>query len=384
MNVTILLHKIYEVNSVKKKISIMIFAVLLLFTAVVPSYLKVTGQDAYAAGTSGELRGVWVSCFDFSSLGLQDKNEKTFRTKVNAFLNKARNDNLNAVFFHVRAYDDAAWKSRTFPAMKYLSSKSSRKKTAAKTYTYDPMKIVIELAHEKGMEFHAWMNPYRKNSSGTYYNPAYNSTNDRVVKAVDEILKYDVDGIHFDDYFYNGTKYVNLDNKKVLKSKNKPSYKKRMKYVNKMISRVYSTVKSDRPGAVFGISPQGNMENAKALGCDIDTWMSKKGYVDYIMPQLYWTDNWGSQGKTKMFTRTLNNWPADGLNKVGMPVYIGLALYKSSGWTGDPGWKRSSSNLSEQLKMLRKKKCNGYVLFSAKDLYRKGASKEIANLNKVV
>ncbi|MDD5955528.1 MAG: hypothetical protein PUC40_00885, partial [Lachnospiraceae bacterium] len=82
--------------------------------------------------------------------------------------------------------------------------------------------------------------------------------------------------------------------------------------------------------------------------------------------------------------RTLNNWTAKGLNKVGMPVYIGFAVYKSSGWTGDPGWRRSSSNLSKQLKMLRKKKCDGYVLFSAKDLYRNGASKEISNLNKVV
>lgn len=361
----------------KKKIS----AVLLVFALLVTAFYGPGAVTSQAKGKTDELRGVWVSYCDFQRLGLANKNEKSFRSNYNAFLNKAKKDHLNAIYFHVRSFDDAAWKSKTFPAMKALKWNASRSKSAAKTYTYDPMKIAVELTHKKGMEFHAWLNPYRK-TTNYYLDPGYGTTRDRIVKAVNEIMAYKVDGIHFDDYFYNAkVGYVNLRNKRVA---GKPSYSTRQNNVSILVRRVHSAVKKADKNAVFGISPQGNMQNAKNLGCDIKKWMSTNGYVDYIMPQLYWTDNWGSMGNTKMFTRTLNNWTAKGLNKVGMPVYIGFAVYKSSGWTGDPGWRRSSSNLSKQLKMLRKKKCDGYVLFSAKELYRKGASKEISNLNKVV
>lgn len=369
----------------KKKLLLTVVIISMLVTGIVG--LTVPDQ-AYAKtkASKNEMRGVWVSCFDFDRLGLSNKSEKAFRANYNKFLNKAKSDNLNTVFFHVRSCDDAVWKSSTFPASRYLSSKASTKKKAKNTYTYDPLKIVVEMTHAKGMELHAWMNPYRKNTSGYYYNPAYKSTLHRIEKAVTEVMKYKVDGIHFDDYFYSASKgYVNLKNKSVLRPSKIPSYSKRMHYVNIMVRNVYRIVKKKNSRAQFGISPAGNMDNAKSIGCDINTWMKKKGYVDYIMPQLYWTDQWGKSGKVKMFSQRLGQWTKKSLNKAGVKIYIGLGSYKAgTSLPDDKGWKSKKNNLATQLASLRKSGCRGYVLFSASDLYRKGAKTEIANLNKAI
>ena len=88
---------------------------------------------------SGETRAIWLAYVDFSSLGLKTNSETTFRTKAAAFLDKAKANNINAVCFHVRAFDDAAWKSDTFSAMSYLTSKASSSKKASATYSYDPL-----------------------------------------------------------------------------------------------------------------------------------------------------------------------------------------------------------------------------------------------------
>ena len=106
--------------------------------------------------------------------------------------------------------------------------------------------------------------------------------------AVREVMAYDVDGIHFDDYFYHAKKgYKNRDNDKILKVSQDPSASKKRSNVNQMVKSVYRTVKSSGSGAVFGISPQGNIENCRSAGADVDKWLSSSGYIDYIIPQIY-------------------------------------------------------------------------------------------------
>lgn len=334
------------------------------------------------ASSSTEVHAIWAAYVDFSQLGLKTNSESTFRSKASAFLSKAKANNINTVYFHVRAFDDAAWKSSTFKAMSYLSSKASSKK-AKDTYSFDPLKIMVELTHKNGMELHAWMNPYRI-SIDYYLDPAYDSSTKRIKTAVKEVMAYDVDGIHFDDYFYHAKKgYKNKDNNEILKASKAPSAKNKRKYVNKMVKSVYSYIKKTDPDVEFGISPQGNIDNCRSAGADVDTWLSSDGYIDYIIPQIYWTDKWGSSGTTTMYSDRLNAWKK--LNKKEIPMYIGLASYRTGiKYSDDKGWDSSSVNLADQLNLLRAKGCQGYALFSAKDLYRSGAKTELSNLNKMV
>ncbi len=366
----------------KKRIAVMITVCIFGITSILGIVPFHRAEEARALSGGQEVRAVWLSYVDFSSLGMKTNRESTFRAKASAFLNKAKSNQLNTVYFHVRAFDDAAWKSPTFKAMSSLTSKASSKKKAKDTYSFDPLKIMVELAHSKGMELHAWMNPYRI-SMDYYLDPAYESSTKRIETAVREVMAYDVDGIHFDDYFYHAKKgYKNRDNDKILKVSQDPSASKKRSNVNQMVKSVYRTVKSSGSDAAFGISPQGNIENCRSAGADVDKWLSSSGYIDYIIPQIYWTNQWGSRGKTTMYTDRLKAWKK--LNKNGTDMYIGLASYRTGiKYSDDPGWKKKSTNLADQLNLLRSYGCGGYSLFSAKDLYRSGAKTELSNLSKM-
>lgn len=370
---------------IKKRIAIAVLACILGIAGIAGVLPGAGGAQEVGAFTgTSETRAIWLSYIDFGELGLKTNSEETFRANASKFLSKAKSNYINAVCFQVRAFDDAAWKSKTFSAMSYLTSKASSSKKAASTYSFDPLAIMIELAHKNGMELHAWMNPYRL-TWDYYLDPAYESSMDRVVTAVKEVMAYDVDGVLFDDYFYHAQKgYKNRDNDKILKPSQLPSDSKKKTYVNKMVKRVYAKVKELSKDAVFGISPQGNIENCRGAGADVDKWMSTEGvYIDYIAPQIYWTDQWGSSGTTKMYTNRIKAWKE--LKKSDINLYVAMASYLTGeGYKGDPGWGKTSTNLASQLNILRTYGYKGYALFSAKDLYRSGASAELSNLRKMV
>lgn len=322
-----------------------------------------------------EVRGLWIAYVDFEKLGLKDKSESVYRQNVNKFLKEAKKYGTNTIYFHVRAFDDASWKSPTFKASVYLDSDASSGKTANKVYTYDPLQIVIEEGHKLGMEVHAWLNPYRI-SHDYFWDPAPQKTTDRILTAVDELLEYDIDGIHFDDYFYNAKKgYKRVGSSTVYKAPDKAT---RRVNVNKMVLQVYKRTHT-KSGVVFGISPQGNYDNSMGSGADLDTWLSKCGYIDYLVPQIYWTDYWGSDGTVKMFTNRMNLFKQK--NKIGIPMYLGLALYRTGyEQSDDRGWGWYNNNIATQVKKLRSAGMNGYVLFSARDLYDPKSKAERNNL----
>lgn len=236
---------------------------------------------------------------------------------------------------------------------------------------YDPLDILIDTAHKHGMSFHAWINPYRK-TLDVIYNPAKTSSTNRILRIVKEIIKnYDVDGIHFDDYFYpsrtKGAQFYQV------------SVAKRKTVINKMIKTVYRTIKNYDKDLLFGISPAGIVDYADSLGCDLEAWLGDEGYLDYIVPQIYWSDQYVMDGKvTALFSNRLNQWIA--LNKNDTPMYIGLGLYRcGSSSTTDLGWSRKSNNIVSQIKKLKRKGCEGFVLFSASYLYSNSTQKEANN-----
>ena len=199
--------------------------------------------------------------------------------------------------------------------------------------------------------------------------PAKEESVELICKGVEEILQnYEVDGIHFDDYFYMPEMTPQL------------SVEMRQEHVNYMVRTVYNTIKNIDKNCEFGISPAGNIENAMSQGADVETWLSEEGYLDYIMPQIYWTDTYVTdEGIYNMFTRRCEEWQA--INHLNKPMYIGLALYRVGEVSKiDMGWSMSESNLKNQYISALTLGCDGYALFRYEWLELSVAENELSNL----
>ena len=337
-----------------------------------------------------EVRAVWISYLDFYTLA-QNKSKSVFTSNMdNAFENIA-DMGMNTVFVQVRPFGDAMYDSDIFP-WSYVMTK-----TEGVDPGYDPLEIMVELAKEHNLRIEAWINPYRvraagstqavsssnpaikavKNGSGMaiqydgglFYNPASEEARQLITDGVVEIIEnYDVDGIHFDDYFYPTTD-MSFDSKyyKSYRSAggNLSQADWRRDNVNKLIRKVYSAVKATDPSVIFGISPQARMDNNyNGQFADVEKWLSNDGYVDYICPQIYY----GFKNSTVPYEDSLNLW-----NKMakagGVDLYIGLAVYKcgvTDKWAGSGvnEWVNSTSMMQRMVESAREKSAyEGFVLY---------------------
>ena len=273
------------------------------FTSVPPG----AGQtnDSFAAGE--EYRAVWISYLEWQRLAGCD--EAAFRENVAAMLQNCADLGLNTVIAQVRPFGDALYQSELFPQSHLLSG------TQGQSPGYDPLAILIEEAHARDLELEAWINPYRvqltenlpsqladtnpallhpdwvqQANGGLYYDPGLPEVRQLVVDGVKEIVaNYDVDGIHFDDYFYPTTEASFDADTYAQYGQGMELADWRRDNVNQLVQQVYQAVKKTDPAVRFGISPQGNnANNYDQQYSDVALWMSQPGYVDYVMPQLYW------------------------------------------------------------------------------------------------
>jgi uncharacterized lipoprotein YddW (UPF0748 family) len=278
-----------------------------------------------------EFRGVWVATVDNidwpSEPGLTTQQQKQ---EVIAILDTVEALNLNAIVFQVRPQCDAFYQSSIEPWSYYLTGEQGK----APQPFYDPLEFWIEEAHKRGLELHAWFNPYRahhpkggevtkssivnkypgivKELKNGYYwlDPAKKETQDHSFNVVMDVVKnYDIDGIHFDDYFYPYPSYN--DNEDFPDEDTWQEYKKsggelerkdwRRQAVNKFIKRLYTAIKKEKLHVKFGLSPfgiwrPGNPESIKGMDqydvlfADAKMWLNE-GWIDYFTPQLYWPIN---------------------------------------------------------------------------------------------
>ena len=371
-----------------------------------------------------ELRGVWISYLDWDKL---PADQAGFQKGVDQILERCVELKMNAVFVHVRSDCDAMYPSAYFPWSRFVTG------TQGKDPGYDPLAYFVETAHKRGLQFHAWINPYRvtgnmnrwnqvsdqsfvkqwlsdEDSSndrfvlrqnGEYYlNPASEDVRQRIIDGVREIVeKYDVDGIHFDDYFY-----PEVNDSDENKWFDKPEYDAsgsslsinqwRRENVNKLVRGVYQTVKEVKPHVQFGISPEGHVTNLRSenrLFVDIDTWLSKDGYVDYIMPQIYWGfEHKLSDGSPApfAFSNNLDTWIK--LKKKGnVRLYLGLAMYKTGSGSKDnnavPEWLRRNDIIKRQVEAGRASgQVAGYCFYAYSSFQEAACQAEAANLMKVL
>ncbi len=278
---------------------------------------------------SGEFRAVWFSFKDWQAF-LKGRSEQDFRNVFSSVCQSSVDNGLNAIIVHVRSHNDAAYPSSVYPWSDEMTGSNPG---------YDPLAIMTDIAHSYGLQIHAWINPYGYRN-GAYCGDASLATKDNIIAGIKEILdRYPVDGIHFDDYFPPLGAAVHND----------------------LLKTVYDTVHAY--GRVFGVSPQGNIDNNIAAGADIVTWLSQAGYIDYICPQLYWSNNYGKTGDVTMYSDRLAKWKA--LDTAGIPMYIGLAAYRVGEVSkSDLGWSLKSDNLSSQITELRNAGCQGYMLYN--------------------
>lgn len=336
-----------------------------------------------------EIRGVWVSYLELNTF-LKGKNEIEFTKNVDSIINNMKSLNLNTMIIQVRSFSDAIYKSSIFP-WSYLCTG-----TEGGDPGYDPLKIIIEEAHDKGIRVEAWINPFRvrgkelnreisdenpaaswikdKSSNiitledGIYYNPGSQEVKELVVKGISEIVKnYDVDGIHFDDYFYPSSEVdIDVETYKVyLDSGGTLSLEDwRRENINELVSSVYKEIKSINSKVVFGISPQGSMRNNyNSQYIDVEKWVSNPGYVDYICPQIYY----GFNNEGNSFHKALEEFN-NLINQDNIKLYVGLAAYKcgkEDTWAGDgkKEWVEEQGLLGKQIDTARKASKYGGIMF---------------------
>ncbi len=277
-----------------------------------------------------EMRAVWVATvanIDWPSKpGLSVEEQKK---EAIVILDKAKELNLNAIVFQVRPQADALYKSEFEPWSYYLTGEQGK----APEPFYDPLEFWIEEAHIRALELHVWFNPYRANhpamksdisensivkakpnlvkklgDKGYYWmDPALKEVQDHSTFVVmDVVNRYDIDGVHFDDYFYPYPEYN--DKKDFPDEDSYAAYKSkggklkiddwRREAVNTFIERVYKEIKKSKPHVKYGISPFGiwrpgypesiaGFDQYAVLYADAKLWLNK-GWVDYLTPQLYW------------------------------------------------------------------------------------------------
>jgi len=275
-----------------------------------------------------EFRGVWVATvgnIDWPSKpGLSTDDQKK---EAVAILDSAAKLHLNAVIFQVRPHCDAMYPSQLEPWSSYLTGTQGK---APDPY-YDPLEFWVQEAHNRGIELHAWFNPYRafmsrgggepsdssivkrrpdlakKVGNGTYWlDPSKKETQDYTYSVIMDVVKrYDVDGVHFDDYFYPyGDGNFPDDDSWAEYTKSGGSFSRedwRRAAVNALIERVYKGIKSQKQYVKFGISPFGiwrptypasiaGYDQYNRLYADAKLWLNN-GWIDYWTPQLYWPIN---------------------------------------------------------------------------------------------
>lgn len=380
-----------------------------------------TGSTSLAP--DGELRGVWISYLDWQKLPAE---QAAFQKSVDQMMKRCVDLKMTAVFVHVRPDADAMYPSKYFPWSRFVTG------TQGQDPGYDPLAYFIQSAHSHGLEFHAWINPYRvtgyqnrweqvcdtspvkewlsdddsandrwvlKQGGEYYFNPAIPQVRELIVNGVREVVaNYDVDGIHFDDYFYPDVK-----NDDPAKWFDQPEYEAsgssltisawRRENVNALVRSVYQAVKELKPKVQFGISPEGYVENLRSdtrLFADIDTWVSQAGYVDYIMPQLYWGfEHRLSDGSLApyAFSNNLKTWISL-KNKGNVKLYLGLAMYKTGSGTKDnndvPEWLRRNDIIRRQVEAGRQSgQVSGYCFYSYSSFQESSCQAEAANLLKI-
>ena len=345
---------------------------------------------------SGEWRAVWVSYLEFAEMDFS--SESAFRADAAALMDNCLSLGLNTVIAQVRPFGDALYRSSLFPWSHLCTG------VQGQDPGFDPLDVLLQEAHTRGISVEAWVNPYRLRSSaamppnlaennlanlhpewvctvdeGLYLNPAEPAAADYVVQGVAELVQnYAVDGIHFDDYFYPTTD-ESIDAAQFEASGVGNLAAWRRENVTALVRAVHDTVKAADPTLRFGISPQGNPDNDENQQySDVTGWLASGGgdaVVDYLCPQVYWGQGFAlHNGSTRFaFENIVPAWLAYP-RAADVALYFGLGAYRVG--VGDGGSNENSLSgwstgraLADQVAFLREQGAGGWALYRYGSLF---------------
>lgn len=331
----------------------------------------VLSERTYKAMNYDDMKCLWLSQFDLASVysaSGKQRSEADYRKYLTVVLDNTVALGINTVIVQMRPNADSMYPSEYYPPSTYVVG------AYGKDFSYDPMEILIALAHERNLSVQAWINPLRGmtteeilkidpaypirkwyDDAGTrgtylvtvsgrvYLNPAYPAVRQLILNGAAEILmRYDVDGLHMDDYFYPTTD-VSFD--KAAFEEYRASCGTldlanfRRDCLNQLVAGLYRATKAVDEKALFGISPAGNWNNVyDSHYADVYTWCGSRGYLDYICPQVYFGMEHASYG----FVKTAQKWQSMITNDSGVKLIIGMTLGKAK--SGSDSYAGSGKN----------------------------------------
>lgn len=342
-----------------------------------------------------EMRAVWVSYLELQGM-MQGKSGDQFRTDIAQVMQTSADFGLNTVVLQVRPFGDAIYPSAFFP-QSYLFTGTEG---AVGKAPYDALAIAIEEAGKRSLRVEGWINPYRvrakadkalgadnpvhdllesgdavKMGDVISYNPASDAAQELIVAGVVELVNnYDISGIHFDDYFYP-TADPSFDSADFSAYRAGGGTKTleawRRSNVTTLIRKVHDAMAIADPSAVFGISPQGNMNNNMNLQFVDVQELVTAGLIDYLCPQMYF--GFKNSGCPYGSTIQAFNEITRGTD---VQLYVGLATYKfgiSDAWAGEgkDEWLGTTDMLQRQVKAARELSCyGGFILYRYDSTFR--------------
>ncbi|MGC0378412.1 glycoside hydrolase family 10 protein [Streptomyces sp. SAI-229] len=370
--------------------------------ATVPRASAAPPRRAVPDAAAGEMRGMWVATVtnrDWPSRpGLSAARQ---RAELLGHLDTAVRNRLNTVILQVRPTADALWPSPYEPWSRYLTG------TQGAHPGWDPLGTAVAEAHARGLELHAWFNPYRvalhadparltashparRNPGWTvpyggklYYNPGLPEVRAFVREAMlDAVRRYPVDAVHFDDYFYPYPVAGQTFDDDLAYDTHGGGFPDRAAWrrdnVDRLVRETAAGIREIRPGTRFGISPFGVWRNAGVdergsathagvqtyddLHADTRRW-ARENWIDYICPQLYWNIGFAAADYAELLP-----WWAEVVRDSGTRLYVGEALYKAGDPAQPAAW-RDPAELSRHLTLAAERpEVRGHVFFAAREV----------------
>ena len=340
-----------------------------------------------------EFRGAWIQCVNGQFMGL---GTRTMQRELSRQLDVLQRDGVNAIIFQVRAECDALYASPYEPWSRFLTGVQGK----APSPYWDPLAWMVEECHRRGMELHAWINPYRAKSKTTkelaathitrrqpgrafaydgqlILNPGIPENREYICRvAADIVRRYDVDGLHIDDYFYPypapGQVIPDGEQHRLYGNGIANRGDWRRYNVNLFIKQLADTIKSVKPWVKFGVSPFGiyrnkrnspagsdtkGLQNYDDLYADVLLWVNN-GWVDYCVPQLYW-----QIGHPAADYKTLIEWWNS--HASARPLYIGEDVERTAKYA-DPANPRQNQLPAKRALHAQMPSVRGTVLWYAK------------------
>ncbi|MFD1321852.1 glycoside hydrolase family 10 protein [Micromonospora sonneratiae] len=340
-----------------------------------------------------QLRGAWIA--SVANINWPSRTGLTVsaqQAELRSLLDRAQALRLNAVFLQIRPAADAFWPSTLEPWSQYLTG------TQGGNPGYDPLAFAVTEAHARNLELHGWFNPYRVSTQADvtklaathparvnptwverydgklFYNPGVPAARQHTVNAImDAVTRYDIDGVHFDDYFYpypvsgqtfdDAAEFAAYGGGRSLADWRRSN-------VDTMVQEVATRIRQAKPHVRFGISPFGiwrnqstdplgsatsGLQSYDAIYADSRKWV-KQGWVDYIAPQLYWNTGFAAAAY-----EVLVPWWSEVVAGTNVQLYVGQAAYRITSW-GDP------EEMPRHLVLNRDHQVSGDIYYSIADL----------------